>query len=81
MWGGQWDGSEARKESVKYSSQSMVLGPAAPISPGKLLEMQMLRSYPTSSDSDTPGVHPETDVLTSHPGDGDVHTSLRSTFW
>ena len=57
----------------------MVPGPAAPTSPGSLLEMQILRSYTRSTESEILGVDLANYVLTSSPGDYDASLCLKTT--
>ena len=45
---------------------------SAPASPGNLLEVQILRPYPRSTESEILGVVPTICVLTSSPGDTDA---------
>lgn len=71
-----------RKQSAKmipvpqqYSKCGV--GPAASPSTGKMLEKQILSSYPKLMSSDTLGAGTENYVLT-RPGDFDAHSSLRT---
>ena len=47
----------------------MVLQPAAPTSPGNLLEMQVFGTHSTTTETETLGVGPDISVLTNLPGD------------
>lgn len=44
-----------------------------------ILEMQIFRIYPKSTELETVGVNPATYALASHPGDSDGRKSLRIT--
>lgn len=55
--------------STKAAVLSAVQGPAAAISPGNLLQVQILRSYLRFTESETLAVVPSIHALTSLPGD------------
>lgn len=63
----------------KSSSQSMLPRPAVLAAPGNLLEMQLLRSHPRSTESKTLGLGPVVWILTLPPGDTDTCWNLRIT--
>lgn len=69
----------ARRRFHCISSLSMVLGTAAPVSPGNLLEMQSLGSHPDLLNWKLEAWGPEVCVLTRPPGGSDAHSSARTT--
>lgn len=69
----------SRATTIYHGCLSVGLGPGVPISSGIMLEMQILRSYPKTTELEPLRVKPTTCVLASPPWDSGPRNSLRTT--